>query len=97
MKKHYKLFIPFAALLILLASCGQTTLSSTPEKVGLSSDTLELASQKMQEYIDNGKLAGIATLVMKDGKIVHRERFGFANIEEQKPKAHLLLEKYFSD
>ncbi|MBE9518539.1 MAG: hypothetical protein IMY68_08205, partial [Bacteroidetes bacterium] len=77
MKKHYKLFIPFAALLILLASCGQTTLSSTPEKVGLSSDTLELASQKMQEYIDNGKLAGIATLVMKDGKIVHRERFGF--------------------
>ena len=96
MKKHYKLFIPFAALLILLASCGQTTLSSTPEKVGLSSDTLELASQKMQEYIDNGKLAGIATLVMKDGKIVHRERFGFANIEEQKPVEENSIFRIFS-
>ena len=96
MKKHYKLFIPFAALLILLASCGQTTLSSTPEKVGLSSDTLELASQKMQEYIDNGKLAGIATLVMKDGKIIHRERFGFANIEEQKPVEENSIFRIFS-
>jgi len=96
MKKHYKLFIPFAALLILLASCGQTTLSSTPEKVGLSSDTLELASQKMQEYIDNGKLAGIATLVMKDGKVIHRERFGFANIEEQKPVEENSIFRIFS-
>jgi CubicO group peptidase (beta-lactamase class C family) len=96
MKKHYKLFIPLAALLILLASCGQTTLSSTPEKVGLSSDTLELAIQKMQEYIDNGKLAGIATLVMKDGKIVHREQFGFANIEEQKPVEENTIVRIFS-
>ena len=96
MKKHYKLLIPFATLLILLASCGQTTLSSTPEKVGLSSDTLELASQKMQEYIDQGKLAGIATLVMKDGKIVHRERFGFANIEEQKPFEENSIVRIFS-
>jgi hypothetical protein len=67
MKKHFKLFIPLVALLVLIASCGQGSLNTTPEKVGLSSDTLALATQKMQEYIDNGKLAGIATLVMKDG------------------------------
>ena len=96
MKKHFKLFIPLAALLVLIASGGQGSLTTTPETVGLSSDTLALAAQKMQEYIDNGKLAGIATLVMKDGKIVHREEFGFANIEEQKPVVENSIFRIFS-
>jgi len=96
MKKHFKLFIPLTALLVLIVSCGPGSLTSTPEKVGLSSDTLALAAQKMQEYIDNGKLAGIATLVMKDGKIVHRENFGYANIEEQKPVEENSIFRIFS-
>ncbi len=83
MKKPFKLFVPLAALLILIVSCGQGSLSTTPEKVGLSSDTLALAAQKMQEYIDKGQLAGIATLVMKDGKVVQRGTFGFADIEKE--------------
>jgi len=96
MKKHLTLLIPLAALIILIGSCGQGSLTSTPEKVGLSSDTLELAVHKMQEYIDSGKLAGIATLVMKDGKIVHRERFGYANIEEEQPVEENSIFRIFS-
>ncbi len=96
MKKHFKLFIPLAALLILIASCGQGSLTTTPEKVGLSSDTLALATQKMQEYIDNGKLAGIATLVMKDGKIIHRENYGFSNIEKEQPVEENSIFRIFS-
>jgi len=85
-----------AGLMILMASCGQQLSTSTPEDLGLSSDTLALASQKMQEYIDNGKLAGIATLVMKDGKIVHREQFGFANIEKEQPVEENTIFRIFS-
>ena len=96
MKNHFKLFIPLVALLVLIASCGQGSLTTTPEKVGLSSDTLALASQKMQEYIDKGQLAGIATLVMKDNKIVHREYFGYADIEEQKPVEENSIFRIFS-
>jgi len=95
MKKHFLLFT-FAAFLILVVSCGPGSLTPTPEKVGLSSDTLALASQKMQEYIDNGKMAGISTLVMKDGKIIHREHFGFANIEEQRPVDESSIFRIFS-
>ncbi len=58
MKKHFKLFIPLAALLILIASCGQGSLTTTPEPVGLSSDTLALATQKMQEFIDGRQSEG---------------------------------------
>ncbi len=39
----------------------------------------------MQEYIDSSRWAGISALVMKDDKIVYREHFGYANIEEEIP------------
>ncbi|MCK4991868.1 MAG: beta-lactamase family protein [Bacteroidales bacterium] len=83
MKKQQALLAFLAGLMILMASCGQQLSNSTPEDLGLSSDTLALASQKMQKFIDDGKLAGIATLVMKEGMIVQREQFGFADIEKE--------------
>jgi CubicO group peptidase (beta-lactamase class C family) len=55
--------------------------SVTLGKVGLSADTLELATNKMQEYIDNGKLAGISALIYKNGDTVYREEFGYASLE----------------
>ena len=68
--------IPITTFMILLASCGQSSLNTNPEKVGLSSDTLVLAGQKMQEFIDNGKWAGISTLVMKDIKSYNGSTLG---------------------
>jgi len=73
-------------LIVIVASCGYNSDKiAAPESVGLSSDSLKVAESKMQEYIDNGKLAGISTLVLKDGKIVQRANFGFADIKTLKP------------
>jgi len=96
MKKLFQLSILLAAMLILIVSCGQSSLTTTPEKVGLSSDTLEVANLKMQEYIDNGKLAGIATLVMKDGKIVQNRQWGYADIETEQPIEENTIYRIFS-
>lgn len=96
MKRQFRLMIPITSLLILLASCGQSSLTSTPEKVGLSSDTLALAGQKMQGFIDEGKWAGISTLVMKDDKIVQRADYGFANIEMELPVEDNSIFRIFS-
>ena len=38
----------------------------------------------MQKFIDDGKFAGISTAVVKDGKLVQRADFGFADIETGK-------------
>jgi len=46
---------------------------------------LNAASQEMQQYIDEGKLAGISTLIFKDGAIVERKNYGYADMENQKP------------
>jgi CubicO group peptidase (beta-lactamase class C family) len=70
---------------------------SNPQvKAGLSTDTLELASKKMQEYIDNSKLAGISTLINVDGETIVRENFGYSNIENQKPIEDNTIYRIFS-
>ena len=91
-------FLKFAlsGLIILLISCNPSVTVTTPEDVGLSSDSLELASKKMQEYIDSGRLAGISTLIIKDGVQVQQENFGFADIENQKPIEYNTIYRMFS-
>ena len=83
MKKHFNKFALLIILLIVVASCNQEPGLVTPEDVGLSGDTLELAIQKMQQLVDSSKYAGITTLILKDGKLVHQEQYGFADIEKQ--------------
>ena len=77
-------------------SCTQSTKIVTPEDVGLSSDTLELANRKMQEYVDEGKFAGISTMIIKNGEMVNRKDFGFADLENQKPLENNTIFRIFS-
>ena len=93
MKKMNALFTLLVSALVLLASCNQPF---TPESVGISGDTLALAGEKMQAYIDNGKLAGISTMVMKNGKVVYNEYFGYSDVESQKPVNANTLFRIFS-
>ncbi len=89
-------FFFFILSFFLLNSCSESSKTVTPESVGLSSDTLKLAEQKMQEYIDLGKLSGISTMVIKNGKTVERANFGFADIENQKPIEDNTISRIFS-
>ena len=73
-------------LSFILTSCSQSLYKNvSPKSVGISTDTFKIAESKMQEYIDSGKLAGISTLVIKEGKVVQRANFGFADINTQSP------------
>ncbi len=77
----YSLFLVTGTILILSQAC-----TNAPEtKSGLYVDTLELADQKMQAYIDEGKLPCISTLILIDGEVAHQGLFGLANIEEERP------------
>ncbi len=96
MKKINLLTLLFFSLLYLLTVCSPKNNEFTPESVGISSDTLLLANQKMQSYIDSGKLAGISTIVMKNGKVVQNEYFGYADIEKRSPMQENTLVRIFS-
>jgi CubicO group peptidase (beta-lactamase class C family) len=57
----------------------------TPEKVGFSSERLSRINAVMQRYIDEGKCAGILTMVARRGQIAHMDCFGMMDAEAGKP------------
>jgi CubicO group peptidase (beta-lactamase class C family) len=53
----------------------------TSKNQGFSKSRLRSIDSAMQAYIDEGKLAGIATLVARNGEIVHNSRLGMQDRE----------------
>ena len=72
------------SMLILVMSASLCEAETFPlvaaEKVGMSTERLAGISQLGQRYVDEKKLAGIVTLVARDGKIVHFEAQGSRSI-----------------
>ena len=58
---------------------------TAPEEVGISTEHLERIRPVMQRYVDDGRMAGILTVVARRGKIVHFETVGMRDIENKKP------------
>lgn len=56
-----------------------------PEKVGMSTERLARIGKRMQEYIDQNKVAGTVTLVARHGKIANFEALGYSDREKKIP------------
>lgn len=54
---------------------------AAPETVGMDSERLDRVTQRMQELVDAGELAGVVTMAARHGKIVHAEAVGYRDIE----------------
>ena len=61
------------------------TIATTSEAAGMSADRLRRIRPFMQEYVDRGKLAGVTTLIARQGEVVHFESVGMAHIEANAP------------
>ena len=84
------------ALCIIGISCNPVSQVNTktrdlsmaaPEDVGMSSERLSRLSDAMQKLVDEGRLAGIVTMVARHGKIIHFETFGYQEISSEIPMA----------
>ena len=81
------------ALVVLVAVLGDATSMraddrlASPESVGFSADGLTALQQAMRALVDEGKLAGVTTLVARHGKIVHFDVYGVQDLEARKPIA----------
>jgi CubicO group peptidase (beta-lactamase class C family) len=56
-----------------------------PEEVGFSSERLQRIHDAMQRHIDAGEIAGVVTLVAKNGRIVYFEPQGWADVDTKRP------------
>ena len=61
--------------------------TTKPEAVGLSSERLERISNVVQKDIDDKKIAGAVTLVVRHGKVAWFKAQGMADRENSKPMA----------
>ena len=58
---------------------------ASPEAVGLSSQRLERLKAVMQQHVDQGRIAGIVTLIARGGKLAHLEAYGKMDVEKNVP------------
>jgi CubicO group peptidase (beta-lactamase class C family) len=93
MRKHLA-SIGFAFVL-LFVEAGRTAAETAakalspapPAAVGLSAERLERLSTSMRQAVDDGRAAGIVTLVARRGRISHFAAFGKQDVESGVPMA----------
>ncbi len=57
----------------------------SPESVGFSSAGLQAFQREFRALVDEGKLAGVTTLVARHGKLVHFDAYGVKNLDTRAP------------
>ena len=83
------------AVLAIATAVAQEIPKTTPDKAGFSSERLARLNAKFHAHVDEGRAAGIITLIARHGKIVHLDVYGKADIEENKPmQANSLFRMY---
>ena len=58
---------------------------ASPESVGFSSDGLEAFKRAMRTLVDDGRLAGVTTLVARHGRVVHFDAYGVRDLDSRVP------------
>jgi CubicO group peptidase (beta-lactamase class C family) len=80
--------LPFLFSLSIVATAfAQTLPTAKPEDVGVSSQRLERIGQTVQQYVDEGKVSGVVTLVARKGQVVQFGAYGKRDVESGSPMA----------
>jgi len=74
-----------AALIASGAALAADLPSAKPESVGMSTERLGRLDAVMHGWVDQGRVAGVVTLVARRGKVVHVDAYGMADVEHNEP------------
>jgi CubicO group peptidase (beta-lactamase class C family) len=58
---------------------------AVPEEVGMSAARLARIAPVIQHWIDDGKIPGALTMIAREGRLVHFEKFGAQDVATAKP------------
>lgn len=65
-----------AALALAAPLLAQEIPRARPEQVGMSSEGLDALTEAFREYVDDERLPGTSTIVLRDGRVVYHEAVG---------------------
>ena len=81
---RFALTIIVAPLLALASIAGEIPVAD-PGSVGMSGESLERITAATQQFVDEGKLAGVLTMVARDGRVVHVSTVGQRGVDDDRP------------
>ena len=87
--------IAVAPLLASASGCVEIPVAQ-PESVGMSSERLERITAATQEFVHEGKLAGVLTMVAREGRIVHVSAVGQRGVDDDRPLTEDALFRIYS-
>ena len=94
-RKFWYLTVIFLGLLCSRAVIAQLTTVVAAENADMSSNALEAATNRLQQHIDDGDIAGVVAAVSRDGRIVYFEALGYLDLEKAIPMpANALFRTY---
>ena len=67
------------------AENGRDLAKASPESVGVSTERLKRLETGLQRFVDEGRLAGVTTLLARRGKVVHVTTFGKKDVRSPNP------------
>src|SRR5215218_356914 len=87
LRRALRVAIPAALLVLLNAphALTQGLPAASPESVGLSSERLQRVDRVMKEYVDQGRISGVVTIVVRHGKAAHLQSYGRLDVEKNAP------------
>jgi len=78
------------------SASSRTLAPATPESVGMSSDRLTRLHDAMQGLVDEGRLAGITTMIARHGQIADFQTYGYRDMEADDPMAEDAIFRIYS-
>ena len=84
------MMIKALSILLLVITFSSSSINAqiekfSPVEVGMSLTSLNKATQRLQEHINEGDIAGVVAAVSRDGKVVYFESLGLMDIASDKP------------
>ena len=84
------MMIKALSILLLVIAFSSSSINAqiekfSPVEVGMSLTSLNKATQRLQEHINEGDIAGVVAAVSRDGKLVYFESLGLLDIASDKP------------
>ncbi|MDB4293087.1 beta-lactamase family protein [Maribacter sp.] len=86
-------FILFQGIITIAQS---DLLKVLPETVGMSSEGLHALDAHLHAIVDQGKLAGVQTAILRKGKLAHFDTYGFSNIANKETLKENSIYRIFS-
>lgn len=85
-----------ATCLIAGQSLAAALDTAKPRQVGMSEERLARITDITREYVDEGKIAGVITMVARHGKLVHFEAVGSRGADDDRPLTKDALFRIYS-